>query len=128
MMNYHDGTQDLTKILTKIKNYLDDFDSSKIFQECKKLKICISKCFISAMVVHRLQKISQLTKSTLSDNIEYVKGEIEELLRILTNFVSWYCKVCDKTIDAEHKNQLTLWVKAHEISHDHKRNMVNFMK
>ena len=128
MMNYHEGTQDLTKILTKIKNYLDNFDSSKIFQECKKLKICISKCFINAMIVHRLQKISQLTKSTLSDNIEYVKGEIEELLRILSNFVFWYCKACGKTIDAEHKNQLVLWVKAHEIGYDHERNMANFMK
>ena len=64
----------------------------------------------------------------LSDNMEYVKGEIEELLRILTNFVSWHCKACDKKIDAEHKNQLALWVKVHEISHDHKRNMANFMK
>ena len=128
MMNYHDGMRDLTKILTKLKNYLDDFDSSKIFQECKKLKICISKCFISAMIVHRLQKISQLTKSTLSDNIEYIKGEIEELLKILTNFVSWYCNACDKTIDAEHENKLTLWVKAHEISDDHNKNMANFMK
>ena len=128
MMNYHDGTQDLTKILTKIKNYLDDFDSSKLFQECKKLKICISKCFISAMIVHRLQKISQLTKSTLSDNVKYIKEEVEELLRILTNFVSWHCNACDKTIDAEHKNQLGLWIKAHEISYDHKKNMENFMK
>ena len=128
MMNYYDDIQDLTKILTKIKNYLDDFDSSKIFQECKNLKICISKCFISAMIIHRLQKISQLTKSTLFGNTEYVKREIEELLTILTNFVSWHCKACDKTVDAEHKNQLGLWIKAHEISHDHKKNMENFMK
>jgi glutaredoxin-related protein len=127
-MNYYDDKQDLTKILTNIKNHLDNFDSSKIFQECKKLRICISKCYISAMIVHRLQKISQLTKSTLSDNIEYVKREIEELLRILTNFVSWHCKACDETIDAEHKNKLTLWVKVHEISDDHNKNMKNFMK
>ena len=128
MMNYNDDMQDLTKILTKIKNYLNDFDSSKIFQECKKLKICISKCFISAMIVHRLQKISQLTKSTISDNVKYIKGEIEELLTILTNFVSWHCKACEKTIDAEHENQLALWVKAHEISQDHKRYVANSMK
>ena len=127
-MNYHDGKQALTEILTNIKNYLDNFDSSKLFQECKKLKICINKYSISAMIVHRLQKISQLTKSTLSDNIEYAKGEIEELLRILTNFVSWHCKACDKTIDAEHKNQLTLWIKAHEMNNDHKRNVENFIK
>ena len=50
----------------------------------------------------------------LSDNREYVKREIEELLGILTNFVSWHCKACDKTIDAENKNQLVLWVTAHE--------------
>ena len=128
MMNHHDTTQDLTKILTKIKNYLDDSDSSKIFQECKKLKICISKCFISAMIIHRLQKISQLTKSRLSNNIEYFRREIEELLAILTNFVAWHCKACGKTIDAEHKNQLTLWVTAHEITDNHRRNMANFMK
>ena len=51
MTNYRDGTQDLTKILTKLKNYLDAFENSKLFQECKKLQICISKGFISAMIV-----------------------------------------------------------------------------
>ena len=128
MTNYYDGMRDLTKILTNIKNYLDNFNTSKLFQECKKLKICISKCFISAMIMHRLQKISQLTKSTLSGNIEYVKREIEELLTILTNFVSWHCKTCGKTIDAEHNNQLALWIKAHEITDNHRRNVTNFMK
>ena len=115
-MNYYDGTKDLAKILTKIKNYLDDSDSSKIFQECKKLKICINKYSISAMIVHRLRKISQLTKSTLSKNIKYLRSEIDELIIVLTNLVSWQCKTCKKIIEAEHKDQLTLWINAHEIS------------
>ena len=128
MMSYHEGMQDLVKILTNIKNCLDDFDNLKLFQECKELEYCIRKYSISAMIIHRLQKISQLTKSELSGNIEYVKREIEELLRILINFVSWHCKACDKTIDAEHKKQLALWITVHKISNEHKTNMSNFMK
>jgi len=115
-MNYHNGMQDLVKILTNIKNYLDDFDSSKLSQECKNLEVCMDKYSISAMIVYRLRKISQSTKYALFDNITYLRREIDELIQILTNFVSWQCKMCKKIIAAEHKDQLTLWITAHEIS------------
>ena len=70
------------------------------------------------MIAYRLRKISQLSKSTLSANSEYLRGEIDELIRIITNLVSWQCKMCGKTIEAEHKNQLALWIKAHEINNN----------
>lgn len=108
----------LAKILANIKNHLNDLDSSKLFQECKNLESCIDKYPTSAMIVYRLRKILQLSKSTLSDNIEYLRREIDELIQILTNFVSWQCKICKKTIEAEHKDQLTLWISAHEISNN----------
>ena len=106
----------LTEILTNIKNSLDDFDSSKLSQECKNLEVCIDKYSISAMIVYRLRKISQLTKSTLSKNIKYLRNEIDELIIVFTNLVSWQCKICKKIIEAEHKDQLILWINAHEIS------------
>lgn len=108
--------QDLAGILTNIKNYLGDSNSSRLFQECKDLGSCIGKYSISAMIAYRLRKIAQLHKTLFPDNKEYLKREIDELIRILTNLVSWQCKICGKTIEAEHKNQLALWVTAHEIS------------
>lgn len=106
----------LAKILTNIKNNLDDFDSSKLFQECKNLDAHIGKYSTSAMIVYRLRKISQLTKSTLSTNTKYLRIEIDELIQILINLVSWKCTTCGKMIEAEHENQLRLWITAHEIS------------
>jgi len=109
---------DLVAILTNIKNYLGDSNSSTLFQECKDLESCIGKNSISAMIVYRLRKISQLPASLLPGNVDYVKREIDELIKILANLVSWKCKICGKTIEAEHENQLTLWVAAHEINND----------
>jgi hypothetical protein len=78
------------------------------------------------MIAYRLRKISKLHKSSLSDNSIHLKREINELIHILTHLISWHCKVCDKTIETEHENQLALWVMAHEISNDHKRNLENY--
>jgi hypothetical protein len=108
----------LAKILTNIKNYLDEVDRSKLFQECKNLSVCISKYSINAMIVYRIRKISHLP-NLLPDNIEYLKREIDELIRILINLISWECKICGKTIEAEQKNQLTLWIKAHKTINNH---------
>ena len=117
-MTYNKGSLDLAGILTNIKNYLDDCDRSKLSQECKDLRACIGKNSISAIIAYRLRKISQLPISPLPDNVEYLKREIDELIKILTNLVSWQCKICGKTIEAEHKNQLTLWINAHKISNN----------
>ena len=106
------------EILTNIKSHLDDFDHSKLFHECNNLETCIGKYSTSTMIVYRLRKISQLIKSTLSDNITYLRNEIDELIQILTNLVSWQCKICGKTVEAEHENQLILWITAHEITNN----------
>ncbi|NQV40397.1 MAG: hypothetical protein HQ505_07695 [Nitrosopumilus sp.] len=116
-------TQILVRILTDIKKYLDNISNPKLFHECKNLNAHLNKYSISAMTTYRLRKISKLNKSMLSSNNSYLKKEIDKLIHLLTNLVSWYCKVCDKTIETEHENQLTLWVMAHEISGDHKRNI-----
>ncbi len=115
--------QILVKILTDIKNYLHDIDNPKLFQECKNLVSHLNKYSISAMIAYRLRRISKLDKSLLSGNNSYLKREIDELIHLLTNLVSWHCKVCDKTIETEHENQLVLWVMAHKISSDHKKNI-----
>ena len=118
-----DTAQILVRILTTIKNHLDDISNSKLFQECENLKTHLNKYFISAMTAYRLRKISKLDKSLVFSNKSYLKKEIDELIHLLTHLVSWHCKVCDKTIETEHENQLTLWVMAHEISNEHKRNI-----
>jgi hypothetical protein len=108
----------LAKILTNIKNHLDEVDSSQLFHECKNLSVSIGKYSIDAMIVYRLRKISNLPK-LLPENIEYLKREIDELIRILINLASWECKICGKTIEAEQKNQLALWMKAHKTINNH---------
>ncbi len=123
-----DTAQILTRILTNIKKYLDNINNPKLFQECENLKHHLNKYFISAMTAYRLRKISKLDKSLLSSNKSYLKKEIEELIDLLTHLVSWHCKVCNKTIETEHENQLTLWVMAHEISSDHKKNIKKVQK
>lgn len=115
--------QILVRILTDIKNYLDDISNPKLSQECENLEYHLTKYSMSAMIVYRLRKISRLDKSLLSRNNLHLKREIDKLIDLLTHLVSWHCKVCDKTIETEHENQLTLWVMAHEISSDHKRNI-----
>jgi len=118
-----DTAQILVRILANIKKYLDNISNPKLFQECENLKLHLNKYFISAMTAYRLRKISKLDKSLLSNNKFYLKNEIDELICLLTHLVFWHCKICDKTIEAEHENQLTLWIMAHEISSDHKRNI-----
>ena len=118
-----DTAQILSRILTNIKKYLDNISNPKLFQECENLKRHLNKYFISAMTAYRLRKISKLDKSLLSNNKFYLKNEIDELIYLLTHLVFCHCKICDKTIEAEHENQLTLWIMAHEISSDHKRNI-----
>jgi hypothetical protein len=58
-----------------------------------------------------------LSESSLFQNVEYLKVEITDLIKILTNLVSWQCNICDKTVGAEHEGQLGLWINAHEITH-----------
>jgi hypothetical protein len=118
----------LAKILTNVKNYLDNTDRSKLRQECEYLGSCIGKYFISATTAYRLQKISKLSESSLNENVDHMKMEIGELIGILTNLVSWRCGICDKTVDAEHESQLKLWVEAHEMGNDHKRNLMQTVK
>ncbi len=118
-----DTAQILVRILTKIKNYLDDISDPKLFQECENLEYHLNKYVISAMIAYRLRKISKLDKSLLSSNKSYLKKEIEKLIRILTDLVCWHCKACNKTIETEHENQLTLWIMAHETSSEHKKNI-----
>lgn len=113
----------LVRILTNIKNNLHNIDNAKLFQECRKIGSHLNKYSISAMIAYRLRKISKLDKSMMSENNSYLKREINELIHILNNLVSWHCKVCDKTIETEHENQLALWIMAHEISSDHKKSI-----
>ena len=111
---------DLVKVLTDIKDHLNDFDNSKLFQECKYLGRNIGKYFMSATIVYRLRKLSQLSELSLPKNVEYLKMEINDLISILTNLVFWQCKTCNKTIQAEHEEKLELWIKAHKMSNNHK--------
>lgn len=124
----NDTAQILVRILTNIKNHLDNTNNQKLSQECANLKYHLDKYSISAMIGYRLRKISRLDKSLVLGNKSYLKKEIGKLIDILTNLVSWHCKVCNKTIESEHKNQLALWVSAHEISSDHKRNVKKVKK
>ena len=112
--------QILARILSNIENYLDDVGNPKLSQECKDLRLHLNRYPLSAMIVYRLRKISKLHKLSLSDDIPYLKREINELIHLLTNLVSWQCKTCGKIIETEHENQLTLWIKAHEITNNHK--------
>ena len=110
----------LAKILTNIKNHLDDTDRSKLLQECKHLGSYVRKCFISAMILYRLRKISRLSESSLTTNTGNLKTEITELIEILTHLVSWRCGMCGKTVDAENDNQLKLWINAHKMISVHR--------
>jgi hypothetical protein len=110
------------------QDFLDDADRSKLRQECECIGSCLGKCFISATTAYRLRKISKLSESSLNENVDHMKIEIGELIGILTNLVSWRCGVCDKTVDAEHESQLKLWVEAHEMGNDHKRNLMQTVK
>ena len=115
----HDA-KTIAKILTNIKNCLDDADRSKLLQECKYLRSYVGKCFISAMIVYRLRKISQLSESSLTANVRNLKTEITELIGILTNLVSWRCGMCGKTVNAENDDQLKLWINAHKMISVHR--------
>ena len=115
----HDA-KTLAKILSNIKNYLDDADKSKLLQECEYLGSYVEKYLISAMTAYRLRKISQLSESSSTAHIGNLKTEITELIGILTNLVSWRCGMCGKTVDAENDNQLELWINAHKIISVHR--------
>ena len=117
----------LAKILTNVKNHLDDTDSSNLFQECMYLGSCVEKCFMSAMTVYRLRKISRLSEIPFTDNVKNLKMEITELIETLTRLVSWKCEICGKTVDAENKNQLELWIHAHKMNSDHRGNVLNLV-
>ena len=110
----------LAKILTNIKNHLDDADRSKLLQECEHLRSYVGKCLISAMIAYRLRKISRLSESSLIANAGNLKTEITELIGILTNLVSWRCGMCGKTVDAENDDQLELWINAHKMISVHR--------
>jgi hypothetical protein len=120
MMNHHDCAQNIAKILTNIKNHLDDIDRSKLLRECERLGSYVGKCFMSAMTVYRLRKISGLSKLSLSGSANDLKTEITELIEILTNIVSWRCGICGKNVDAENESHLELWIHAHKMISDHK--------
>jgi hypothetical protein len=125
-MSIHDDSKTLVTILASIKVHLDDDDEgSKLLQECKYLGSCIGKYLISAMTAYRLRKISKLTESSLNENIKHLKMEISELIEILTTLVSWRCGTCGKTVDAEHKIQLEMWIHAHKMICDDKGNVVD---
>jgi len=119
----NDTVQTIVKALTNIRDYLDDTSNSKLFHECDNLKSHITKSVLSAMTAYRLQKIAKLDRSLSHSNKSHLKNEINELIHILTHLVSWHCKVCNKIIETEHKNKLTLWIMAHEISVNHKMNI-----
>ena len=108
----------LVKILKNIKNYLDDLNNPKLGEECKSLDYHLKKYSISAMTAYRLRNICKLDKASTKS---FLKEEIDELIELLTNLVSWKCKVCNKTIETEHQNQLALLVTAHELSNEHKQ-------
>ena len=110
----------LAKILTNIQNHLNNLDNSKLFQECQHLGSCVEKCFISAMIMYRLRKISRLSELSPVDNIQHLKIEISELIEILTNLISWRCGICKKTVNAENPAQLELWVNAHKMINNHR--------
>jgi hypothetical protein len=114
----HDA-KTLTKILTNIKNHLDDADRSKLLLECECLGSHVGKCFMSAMTAYRLRKISQSSEMYLTENIKYLKTEIAELIETLTSLVSWRCGTCGKNVDAENESQLELWIHAHKMNSDH---------
>ena len=105
----------ITGILTDIKSHLCDSDSTQLLQECLRLEQCIENCFMSAMTVYRLRKISQLTITSLTENIQNLQIEIRDLIEVLTHLVYWKCEACGKTVDAESENHLELWVNAHKM-------------
>lgn len=115
----------LAKILTSIKNHLDDTDRSKLLRECEHLGSYVGKCFMSAMTAYRLRKISRLSELLLNVNADNLKTEIAELICILSNLVSWRCGMCGKTVDAEHESQLELWIHAHKMICDHRVNVID---
>ena len=105
----------ITKILTDIESHLDDSDHFQLFQECMRLEPCIRHCFMSAMTVYRLRKISRLSASSLTENVQNLKIEIRDLIETLTRLVCWKCGMCGKTVDAETESNLELWIHAHRM-------------
>jgi len=70
--------------LADIRNYLNERDIAKVYQECESLKINIDKYPVDPKLISRLRQIASIPEPSTSNlSLNDRMGEIDELRDIL---------------------------------------------